>query len=432
MLTRLRIRITLLAALLTGAVLATALGIACGIARQQYQAGRSNAFGQAVAQLQYQWDQFDQLEDSWLQRLEAETGMLVQLEENGRPLLYSQRRAPALRALLQTARSQAAKRYSVNLDTRPLTGLDTRDTTYQLTTADGSVYRCALGIQLSENGHWTALIALQNLAPEQTAMTLITLRFVLLGTAGWLVLCLICWFVAGRAIHPVGMAMDQQQAFLSAAGHELRTPLAVIRANAAAALCRPAVADKYLHVIDAETGRMGTLVDELLLLSAGASARGRLKLQRVVPDTLLLDFAESMEPLAAEAGRKIQVDLPEQAVPAFCCDAYRLRQILTILLDNALRFAPATSTIRLALQSKNGQIQFRVQDSGPGVAPADRRRIFQRFYTGDSSADRRRHYGLGLAVAQELVRLHHGRIWVEETPGGGATFCVQLPGIPPS
>ena len=427
MLTRLRLRITLLAALLTGAVLVTALGIACGIAGQQYRDSRRSAFGTAVTQLQYQWDQFDLLEDSWLQQLEAENGILVQLEENGRSLLYSRRRDAGVQALLQAARRSAEKRYSVNLSNRPLTGLDARETTYELTTADGSVYRCALCVRLAKGGRWTVLIAMQDLAAEQNDLAHLTLRFVLLGLAGWLGLCLICWFVAGRAIRPVRTAMEQQQAFLSAAGHELRTPLAVIRANAAAAFHQPDSVGKYLDVVDAESGRMGTLVDELLLLSTGTSARGKLRPEPILPDTFLLDFAESMEPLAAEARRRIQVTLPEEDVPFLCCDAYRLRQVLTILLDNALRFAPAGSTILLALQAKDGQIQFRVVDRGPGVSASDRRRIFNRFYSGNSTGDTRHHYGLGLAVARELVLLHHGKIWVEDTPGGGATFCVELP-----
>src|SRR5699024_10475166 len=119
--------------------------------------------------------------------------------------------------------------------------------------------------------------------------------------------------------------------FLSAAGHELRTPLAVIRANAAAAAGKPEQAGRYLEVIDGESRRMGALVDDLLLLSAGASARARLRREPLEPDTFLLDFAESMEPLARKRGRGLRVDLPSGALPAVSADAFRLRQLLTIL-----------------------------------------------------------------------------------------------------
>ncbi|MBU3806544.1 MAG: HAMP domain-containing histidine kinase [Candidatus Fournierella pullistercoris] len=425
MLRRLRLRITLLAALLTGVVLAAVLSVACRIAGEQYTTGRLDAFDTAVNQLQYRWEQFNQLEDSWLQQLEAENGVLIQLEENGHPLLYSKRRSTADQTLLQAVRDTAEQHYTVNLSSRPLAEPNTQQPNFSLTAPDGQVYRCTLRLNLSAN-RWTTLLAAQNLTVEQTYLNHLGLLFALVGVGAWLLICLICWFVAGRAVRPVAEAMEQQQQFICAAGHELRTPLTVIRANAGAALQHPGKADKYLHIIDSEGKRMGTLVDELLLLSAGASARHRLQLETVAPDTFLLDFAESIEPLAVQAGRKIQVELPDKEVPLLQCDSYRLRQLLTILVDNALRFAPEHTTIRLQLVQASGRVQFRVIDQGPGVALPHRKRIFDRFYSEPSDGIRP-HCGLGLAVARELALLHGGRIWVQDTPGGGATFCVELP-----
>ena len=425
MLRNLRLRITLLAALLTGAVLAVVLGFDCRIAGEQYTSARQDAFDGVVDQLQYQWEQFNQLEDGWLQQLETGSDVLVRLEENGVPLLYSSRRSAADQTLLQAVRDEAEQYYTVDLDSCPMWELNTSAPAFSLTAADGRNYRCTMRLHMEED-RWTALLAAQDLAVEQAYLARLILLFVLVGVAAWLMICLICWFVAGRAIRPVGEAMDRQQQFLSVAGHELRTPLAVIRANVGAALQQPDRADRSLHTIDSEAKRMGTLVDELLLLSAGASARRRLQLETLAPDTFLLDFAESMEPLATQSGHSIQAELPNGEVSPLPCDSYRLRQLLTILVDNALRFAPEHTTIRLQILQINGHVQFRVVDQGPGVAPADRKRIFERFYSSPLYEDHH-HYGLGLAVARELVLLHGGRIWVQDTPGGGATFCAELP-----
>lgn len=203
-----------------------------------------------------------------------------------------------------------------------------------------------------------------------------------------------------------------------------------MRANAGAALAQPEQAETYLRVIDSESQRMGSLVDDLLLLSAGASARTRLRLVPLDPDTLLLDFAEGMEPLAKDRGLKLAVRLPEAALPKVLGDQYRLQQLLTILLDNALEYAPPDSQIELELRSQAGRVIFRISDHGPGVPDKNKKRIFQRFVT-TATEEGSRHYGLGLAVAAELTALHQGRLWVDDTPGGGATFCLELPGQAP-
>ena len=134
-----------------------------------------------------------------------------------------------------------------------------------------------------------------------------------------------------------------------------------------------------------------------------------------------------MEPLARRKGRELAVRLPECALPPVEADPYRLRQLLTILVDNALRFAPLGSEIALGLGTKGGRVRFWVADRGPGVADGDKKRIFERFYRGTNAGPDTRHYGLGLAVAAELAALHSGRLWAEDTPGGGATFCLELP-----
>lgn len=423
MLRRLRVQITLLAVLLTGAVLTGALLFAFGVTCRQYTDSRRSAFEAAVTQLQYQWDRYDQLDGDWLAQLEAQNGMKVLLTENGKPLLHSLRLGEEECALLDAAKQAAEEQHGILTDAPPLTGGQSASFTFW---AQESTWRGEVRLDSNEGNRWTSLVAVQDLAPERAYILRMAALFALVATAGWTGLALACWFIAGRAVRPVAHAMDQQQQFLSAAGHELRTPLAVIRANAGAATRQPQQAQRYLAVIDGEAQRMGALVDELLLLSAGAGARTRLRRESLAPDTFLLDFAESMEPLAKKQKRRLAVSLPGNAVPQVEADAYRLRQLLTILVDNALSFAPIDSEIELGLVTKGGRVRFWVTDHGPGVTNADKKRIFERFYRGQNSGENPRHYGLGLAVAAELAMLHGGRLWVEDTPGGGATFCLEL------
>lgn len=423
MLRRLRVRITLLAALLTGAVLAGALLFAFGVARRQYADGRRAAFEAAVNQLQYQWERYAQLDGDWLARLEAQNGMTVLLTENGAPLLHTLRLGQEERALLEAAKRAAEEQQGLLADAPPLAGSQSASFTFWQAGAD---WRGEVRLEGTATG-WTSLVAVQSLAPERAHALRLAALFALVAAAGWAGLALAGWFIAGRAVRPVARAMDRQQQFLSAAGHELRTPLAVIRANAGAALHRPEQAPRYLSVIDGEAERMGALVDELLLLSAGAAARARLRREDLAPDTFLLDFAESLEPLAQRRGRRLAVRLPEGQLPPVSADPHRLRQLLTALADNALRFAPPGTSVELALSARGGRVRFAVIDHGPGVADSDKKRVFHRFYQLDAPGDAAPHWGLGLAVAAELVDLHGGRLWVEDAPGGGAAFCLELP-----
>ena len=110
-------------------------------------------------------------------------------------------------------------------------------------------------------------------------------------------------------------------------------------------------------------------------------------------------------------------------------DAERLKQLLAILLHNALEHTPPGTavTLRLCAGGAKAPLSIAVADNGPGIADADKAKIFERFYRADPSRTDKQHCGLGLAVAQELARLHGAALRVSDTPGGGATFTVQFP-----
>lgn len=423
MLKKLRVRITVLAALLTGTVLAGVMAFAYKITQDQYQNSQRLAFDSAVDQVEYQWNRFNTLEDDRLLKLQNQSGICIYLEENGQPLLYSRRTEWG--PVLQAAKQNAWQQKKMDCNAPPIPGLSVQRADFWMD-EEGNAYRCSARILAPQPGKWTLLLAVQDTKPESIYCTRLALTFLAVLVGGLLILAAACWFVAGRAIEPIRDSMQYQQQFLSAAGHELRTPLAVIRANVGAALRQPQKTERYLKAMDEESARMGSLVDELLLLSAGASARQRLTMEPLEPDTFLLDFAEGMEPLAAEKERRLEVELPEDAVPPILADGYRLRQLLTILVDNALRYAPQNTAVTLRLQVVHRRVCFWVIDHGDGVADKDKKRIFERFASTQNKADGRQHYGLGLSVAKELTKLHGAKIWVQDTPGKGASFCVSF------
>jgi two-component system OmpR family sensor kinase len=219
--------------------------------------------------------------------------------------------------------------------------------------------------------------------------------------------------------------------FVSDASHELRTPLTSMRGYAELLQRNPDMTrdDVLLAVrrIEDETKRMGVLVDDLLLLAR--LDQGRPLDSAPVDLTAMVNDAVS-DARAADPGRSVVAQI---AAPiAVTGDDLRLRQAVANLVRNALVHTPAGSPVEVALREDNGFADIDVIDHGPGVPPAHRERIFERFHRADPTRSRDQGgSGLGLSIATAVVAAHGGVISVTDTPGGGATFRIALP-TPPS
>jgi two-component system, OmpR family, sensor kinase len=215
--------------------------------------------------------------------------------------------------------------------------------------------------------------------------------------------------------------------FVSDASHELRTPLTSMRGYAELLQRNPDMSrdDVLLAVrrIEDETRRMGMLVDDLLLLARLDQGR---PLDRAPVDlTSMINDAVS-DARAADPERTVLARISAPMVVTG--DDLRLRQAVANLVRNALVHTPAGSPVEVSLQALNGHAEIDVIDHGPGVPAAQRERIFERFHRADPLRSRDQGgSGLGLSIAAAVVTAHGGRISVDDTPGGGATFRVELP-----
>ena len=180
---------------------------------------------------------------------------------------------------------------------------------------------------------------------------------------------------------------------------------------------------------------MARLVDDLLLLAGSDAGAWQMRFARLLPEEVCRRAYEQFLPLAAAADRRLVLRLPPAPAPEILGDEERLVQLLGVLLTNALEYAPPGSAVELALETHGAQAALLVQDHGPGIPDSEKPRVFDRFYRSERSRANRAHFGLGLAVAAELCRLHSGRLSVRDTPGEdakpcGATFVLELPGAP--
>jgi two-component system phosphate regulon sensor histidine kinase PhoR len=212
--------------------------------------------------------------------------------------------------------------------------------------------------------------------------------------------------------------------------HELRTPIAAARAlteTLQSGVDDEADRARFLAQLGEEVGRLGEMVERLLRLSRLESGAEPFSTEALEPEALLVTAASRIEPLARQ--RSIRIELQPVTTASVRGDHDRVLEVLSNLLDNALRHAPEGSTIRLVAQSvrdEPGMVRFEVDDDGPGILPTDRERVFERFYTADRSRAAGEGAGLGLAIARHIVQRLGGRIWVaDRTPG--ATLCFTLP-----
>ncbi len=229
--------------------------------------------------------------------------------------------------------------------------------------------------------------------------------------------------VLNRLLQRLDSAMVSLRRFSADAAHELRTPIAALRAHIdlAIAAAGPTPPASLLDAVE-QGERLSHLAEDLLTLSsveAGESAR-RDSVVRL--DELAREVIDVMEPIASDQGRKlvqtVDADLSIQGEPTL------LRRLVVNLVDNALRHTPAAAPISVTLRAVDGRAILEVRDEGPGIDPGDAPLVFERFYRGKGGGSGS---GLGLAICREIAKRHGGEIELASVPGRGTTVRVELP-----
>jgi two-component system sensor histidine kinase KdpD len=219
---------------------------------------------------------------------------------------------------------------------------------------------------------------------------------------------------------------EMRSSLLSAVSHDLRTPLSSITGAASTLrsqgdLLEPGVREELLESIADEADRLGRLVSNLLdmtRLESGVELRRDLyPLEEIVGSAL-----HRMEHQLHH--RTVTTDLPD-SLPLLYADDVLMGQVVVNLVENAIKYTPAGTAIEIAAEAAADAVVLDVRDRGPGFAPGDERRIFDKFYRGKS--DGVRGVGLGLAICRAIVEAHRGSIEAFNRAGGGAVFRIRLP-----
>jgi signal transduction histidine kinase len=292
---------------------------------------------------------------------------------------------------------------------------------------DGTAVRL-LTYYVPTGGEITNLQAGRLLTDQQHILTQLLVGLLALGVVSAILIGAGSWWTAGRSLVPAQRAWEQQQVFIANASHELRTPLTLMHASTEVAM-RDTVThterQELLSDVLEECNRMARLIDDLLLLSRLDARQLELKRETINLAELLEETRRQFNPLAQDGNINLEVG---QAAGVACSDATRIRQVILILLDNAIRHTPSNGMIRLDAHAQGNQVVLTVSDTGIGITREHLPHIFERFYQADSSRSGENHgSGLGLSIAQALMQALGGKIIIESQYGHGTRVTLLLP-----
>ena len=270
-------------------------------------------------------------------------------------------------------------------------------------------------------------IAFTDSSLEQATLRSLVRTSLVIGFAAIAALFVCCYFLSGVITCPVERAWQAQQRFLSDASHELKTPLTVVLSSAellAEHTTENSDSATYVDNIRAEGQRMRSLVEDMLTLSRSENTQQKPLVAAVDLSDLATESVLRFEPVAYEQGRQLHYDIREGIT--LLGDEGQLRQLLGILLDNALKYAPQGSFAALRLEMQERQVVMTVENGGAPIPPEHLPHLFERFYRADSSRSDHSSFGLGLSIAQAITQTHGGTIRVE-SDARSTRFIVTLP-----
>lgn len=331
--------------------------------------------------------------------------------------------------LIEESRERAMNEYGLNVKNPPVFGTSAKQLEFPFTVQKKEYLASFASIPHKYGTFCAVIVYSREQLYQQTGR--LRLFFLIIDTTALLLLFTAAWFYTGRMLLPLEENRRKQIQFVASASHELRSPLAVLLSSSdALAVAYDAQERQGFHeIIKSEGNRMSQLINDMLSLASADNQSWPMHLESTALDELVPELYEKYHPLANAKGLALKIKLPSpEEIPAAVCDRQRIVQILGIFLDNAISYTPKGGSITLGLSPMEGGWKLWVADTGPGIPDEWKDRIFERFFRADPSREDRRHFGLGLSIAAEITRLHGGRIWAEDNPGGGTVFSLWLPG----
>lgn len=287
----------------------------------------------------------------------------------------------------------------------------------------------ALRFKLASGSQLVAVAVADQVELEDRYADLIT-AFVVIAFAALFLVAAGGFFLVRKSTAPIERSIEFMRRFMADAAHELRTPITILRTRAEIALQQPREAANYvsaLRGVEAEARRLGGIVDSLLVLARADAGEQQIDTARIFLDDIAVDAAGAAQIVARQKNVQVTVDQFEEAPVEG--DPTLIRQLIMIVLDNAVKFTDAGGQVHVRVSMHEGAPTFVVEDTGIGIKQEELPRVFQRFFRGETARSRTDGAGLGLSIASWIAREHGADISLSSEPGKGTKVVVTFPRV---
>jgi len=294
---------------------------------------------------------------------------------------------------------------------------------------DDVFYR-VYSVRYSQNNAEKTVQVYQSITTEQSVIRYIVFFLLFIGCGGILLLIPISYFLAGKSLQPIKETFENQKKFIADASHELRTPLTVIQTNVEVLKLKEdeVLSDniRWLNNIYAEGETMSKLVGELLTIAQADNKKIVMDKRVFDLSALCAEVVDLMYDVAADNQIVLKGHIQENV--EYKGDEEKIKQAIRILVDNAIKYTPGEGSVDLTLCENMRSVTIAVKDTGVGLSEENKKKIFSRFFRVDDARHRESGgFGLGLNIADMVVKQHNGKIKIDSEENVGSTFTIVLP-----
>ena len=424
-------QMTLFCTLVTGLILVAMSCVCLTIAESGIKDVSYSSFINNLNSLYSYLENQSVITHTWISQMEYNYNMQMEIKDTGNKLVFqSLNPSSEEEKLMAQVKEKALQTYGLDVNHFNKNSVLSKHEEFKITGYDGELYYASTAVIPKDSGY-LSITVISPFTTQKTQIFRQRMLFVLVDLCAIILLGIFSWLFTKHMIRPLKENRDKQVQFIASASHELRSPLTVITSSLSALkIAGKEDGARFIHAMESEAGRMARLINDMLTLANADARNWTIHREPTELDTLVLETYEKFEPQAMLKKLNFTFHIPDQKIPALLCDPGRIGQVLSILLDNAFAYTPAGQKVDISLAYDSGRFRIAVTDTGPGISDKNKKAVFDRFYRVDASHKDKEHFGLGLCIAREIVKLHKGKIWIEDTPGGGTNIVFHLPSAP--
>lgn len=418
---KLRLKLFILFTSLTSIVLLCMLIVTFDMLRKQYSYSQEKIIETEMTNIKDKILSDKSVYDSWLSFQEVITKSIIYIEDNQSPLFF---KGTYITKTKRDKLIDTLKKYIT--EERYSSSYMVFEEQHTIVGDYNDIYTGIIS-QISINNNVYNILVIKDISGQTVYFRNKIFEYILIFIIGSSILGLLIWHLTKITLRSTEESIENQKIFVASASHELRSPITVMKTSLDAITADGSTISQFMPVIHNEIDRIARLVDDLTVLQTSDTNSWNIRLKSLEVDTVCMEMYEAFLPVAIKKQRQLSIEFANNSTPKIMGDKQRIQQIITILLNNAIEYTPPNSKIIIHVSNSKNKVKISIIDNGSGISDKQKKNIFKRFYRIDQSRTSKKHYGLGLSIAQELAILHKGYINIEDTIGGGSTFIICIP-----